>query len=444
LKPNILFLLIDSLTVERFYGNGKNAKTPNIDYLMKNGAFFKQTIGCSDYTGPSIQAVFTSRFPFGCGLTKEHYYKVFSNNENCIEILKNNGYHCHAILEEELSTQGITKPFDKNYELFQPSENLHNGLEKKILDLFDSIKHKEPWFYYIHFMDLHNPCRVPSEYNHLRISERYDFNISAIDACIGKLLKKIDLTKTLIVTNADHGEFINPLDDSVKEPTKLEKSLKSIIKKTIPKSLKQTVHEKKRNIIEKIQVSKLNTREKRGIRTRPMVERTFYDEVIRIPLLFAGYGFNESVIVEQQVRNVDIFPTILELINLPKMNYEVNGKSLVPLIKGKNIEMEPAYMESSILKTATKNPRSVIGIRTEEFKYFRNINDENNNAHLYNLKNDPFEENNLVKENPEIVKKMEKSMEKIRQTAIPQEDQEQLSEDEEKKLEAELKKLGYL
>lgn len=443
MKPNILFVLIDSLRADRFYGETKNAKTPNLEKLMNNGAYFKQAIGCSDYTGPSIQAIFTSRFPFGCGLTKEHYQKVFSDNSNSVEFLKKNGYKCYAIMEGALCTQGIHKPFD-DYVSFEPSENIHNGIAEKTLEKFDSFRNEEPWFYYVHFMDLHKPCRVPSDFSHLKESERYDFNITSIDACIGKLLEKIDLKNTLVIATADHGEFINPLDDTKKEEDGLKKSLKSVIKKIIPKSLKQPIHEKKRSIIEKRQVSKMTEHEKRGIRTRPMVERTFFDDVVRVPLLFGGYGFNGKNIIEEQVRNIDIFPTILEIIGLPQTQGPINGQSLSPLIKGEDFKIKPAYMESSILKTATKNARAVVGVRTEQFKYFRDINDQNKNVHLYDLVNDPFEENNLAESDKEKLLHMEKIMQEIKETAIPQDKQEELSKEEETELEAELKKLGYL
>jgi len=71
MQPNILFLLLDSLRGDKCYGERKSAITPNIDKLINNGVYFSQAIGSSDYTGPAIQSIFTGRFPFGCGKSKE-------------------------------------------------------------------------------------------------------------------------------------------------------------------------------------------------------------------------------------------------------------------------------------------------------------------------------------------------------------------------------------
>ena len=44
MKPNIFFLLIDSLRQDKCYGKTKTAKTPNLDELIKNGTIFEQAI----------------------------------------------------------------------------------------------------------------------------------------------------------------------------------------------------------------------------------------------------------------------------------------------------------------------------------------------------------------------------------------------------------------
>ena len=50
---------------------------------------------------------------------------------------------------------------------------------------------------------------------------------------------------------------------------------------------------------------------------------------------------------------------------------------------------------------------NVVGIRTSEFKYFRSRKNPKENIHLYNLKNDPLEEINLIKTNSKIAQKMD-------------------------------------
>ncbi len=98
-------------------------------------------------------------------------------------------------------------------------------------------------------------------------------------------------------------------------------------------------------------------------------------------------------------------------------------------------------MESGI---NTENPsEGVVGIRTSEYKYFRDATDINNKVHLYNLTNDPLEENNIANTFQVTVDEMEQLLNSNLKTIVEKETNE-FSADEMKKIERELKKLGYI
>ena len=66
-KPNILFLIVDSFRADKFFGKDRTCKTPNIDNLVKNGAYFQQSISASDATILNWAAIFSGLFPaFEC------------------------------------------------------------------------------------------------------------------------------------------------------------------------------------------------------------------------------------------------------------------------------------------------------------------------------------------------------------------------------------------
>ena len=44
MRPNILFIVFDSLRADKFFGKEKNSSTPNFDKLIKSGVYFKQAI----------------------------------------------------------------------------------------------------------------------------------------------------------------------------------------------------------------------------------------------------------------------------------------------------------------------------------------------------------------------------------------------------------------
>ena len=126
-----------------------------------------------------------------------------------------------------------------------------------------------------------------------------------------------------------------------------------------------------------------------------------YDETIRVPLIIAGCNITSHKIVPDLVRHVDIFPTLLDILELPKNN-NVDGRSLLPLFSGKKLEEIPAYIETGINLGLLLGKKSeilgkIIGIRTSSYKYWRSRDDPKQNIFLFNLQEDPKEENNVAK-----------------------------------------------
>ena len=70
-----------------------------------------------------------------------------------------------------------------------------------------------------------------------------------------------------------------------------------------------------------------------------------YDELVRIPLIF----YNKDLVYKgkssTQIRQIDIFPTIFDLLDIKYTN-EIEGESDVPLIEGKEKQSKDAYMEA--------------------------------------------------------------------------------------------------
>jgi arylsulfatase A-like enzyme len=171
-----------------------------------------------------------------------------------------------------------------------------------------------------------------------------------------------------------------------------------------------------------------------------------FEDLIRVPLIFHGFNIIQPKIISQQVRQVDIFPTILDILGI-KNTEKVDGQSLIPLINGEELEELPASIESP--PELKKKTEKVIGIRTSKFKYLRDLSNENKILELYDLENDPNEEKNIAEDNLEIISQLEEKLAEIRQN-IPVEklykkntENEEFSEEETRAIEEELKKLGY-
>ena len=451
MKPNILFIVIDSLRADRIFGRQKIANSPNIDYLIKKGVYFSNAITTCQYTTQVMQSIFTSRFPVAVKTTKKLHTEMHSKTSPLL-LLKNHGYKTNAIVQEDQFIQGFTERFDNDDTSFKSEENLYNGLAERILKKLDSLV--GPWFYYIHLEDLHPPCRISEELSHLTLSERYERNLSEVDSLIGKILNKINLDETLIVITSDHGEYISPVQGALEESMNAKVHIKNLIKKLIPKRTLEKIHYRKQSLIGATYALKANTpHEKRILTAKKMtLNKSLFDDIVHVPLIFAGYNINSMHSITQQICNIDIFPTILDLIEIPTTELNIHGRSLVPLMNGKEFNSIPIYLTSfaiikrlflSIIVDEELGP--LVGIRTPNFKYFRNFQDPKKDVHLYDLKNDPLEDNNIADKRSDIVKEMELNVEKIQEDSLPLLNEEEEIDDEEIiRVQESLKKLGYI
>lgn len=463
MKPNILFLCIDSLRADRCYGKTKSSKTPNIDLLIKSGTYFSQAIGTTDYTVPAMESIFTAVFPFNASDKSEIYYKSISKTTNYIKILKDFGYNVHATIPKSFSNLGFTNHFENKDEIerkrYSDKSRLFTSVGQKIIRNLENNRLKEPWLYYIHIDDLHKGSKPPKEFDNEEFgNDSYDRIVSSIDVWIEKILEKIDLNRTLVILTADHGDYIRSINVGAKSEdlefqffaeigTKIGLKTPLFIYPHISKLLAQI-----RKILTDLKLRKLKQKnltfyQNRSIFfTRNNPERYLYDEIVHVPLILTGYGISAKNPISQQIRSVDIFPTIAELIGIPDINNFKNGKSLVPLLKDKEFEEKFAYLESAtfpITKEFQESVKPVIGVRTLEYKYFKKIKNPME-KYLYDLKNDPLEENNIAGSKPNIVNEMERILTKIRENIPIENKQEKMSYEETKKVEQELRKLGYI
>ena len=441
MKPNIFLITIDSLRIDKTFGENKSSVTPNLDSLIRRGTSFTQAICTADHTGVSLGSLFTSLYPFKSGIS---YFKFDHGIPNFFNPLQKENYNLHSFVPDLSFFKNLTKNFNKNeYYVYDKRDNwlqLAGGLGNQILEKLDQLN--EPWFYFIHLMDLHAPFYLPEEFDKEEFGDtKYDRMISYIDTWIGKILEKTDLEKSIFILTSDHGDYIPILEEDLNK-IKIPKAFKKI-KKIIPSIISDPILFKLQRTRKNIELKKLKknmtpqqfrTLQERG-------DKFLFDELVRIPFILTGFGVPPNLIIEQQVRQVDIFPTLCELIGISSDLGQINGRSLVPLLNKQPLIEEPAYIESG--SASVTELGKVMGIRTSNYKYLRSRQDPTKNVTLYDIKNDPNETKNIASLNPQIVKEMENILQKITSDSLIH-DSTSITKDESKKIEAELRKLGYI
>ncbi|MBV7328034.1 sulfatase-like hydrolase/transferase [Chloroflexi bacterium TSY] len=114
-----------------------------------------------------------------------------------------------------------------------------------------------------------------------------------------------------------------------------------------------------------------------------------YDELIRVPLIIRSPKNLKTAIglrYSEQVRLLDIVPTIYDVTNTEPPEDELFGHSLLDALQGNSLRPKPAISEYPTIP--------LWSIRDKGWKYI--YNSATDKAELYALEDDPEEKRNLI------------------------------------------------
>lgn len=447
MKQNIFFLLIDTLREDEFKKFCDLHPDSNFSKLLDQGIYFKNCISSGDATLLSLSSMFTGLFPNKNGISSEKLYQLNPNVKTFFHTLKYENFNFYGYFPTVVDLSNIIPKFKNDDSGKYSFPCITKEIGDKILTQLKNLT--EPWFFYAHCMDLHDPITIQKNLDDKEITSLYQKQIMAIDTVLTNIVKEIDFTKTLFIVCSDHGTYLKESysikqNISLKNNSTLNSVLKNIggkipskfnpLKDKIFYNLVENKHSKDRK---KIQNLSLTPYEKRNLLTQKFdLEHELFDELIKIPLVITGCGLKNNV-VENQVRSIDIFPTILSILKINIDLKNIDGINLINIINKKSDEDLIAYFQTNPL-LSFKSSDSV-GLRLNGFKYFRDKNNAELRVHLYDLKNDPFENNNIYAQFPEKLTQLENRLKKflINETDISENKKSDLIENE-------LKKLGYV
>ncbi|MFQ6083569.1 MAG: sulfatase-like hydrolase/transferase [Candidatus Aminicenantia bacterium] len=363
---NVLLITIDTLRADRVGYSGYNIETPNLDSLAYKGARFMNAVCQVPLTLPSHASILTGTNPTYHQIKSNGPYYLGENFTTLAEILKENGYYTSAFIGAYCldSRFGLAQGFDVYDDEYETPEYLKpHGPQRLAEDVYSSVakwieqNSDKKFFMWVHYWDPHGPYIPPPPFDIKYSSRPYDGEVAYTDLYVGKLInllkEKEIYNKTLIILVGDHGEGL--YDHS--EPS-------------------------------------------HGV--------FLYDTTLRVPLIFHSPDIIlKGVEINEQVRTVDILPTILDILKIDIPEF-CQGVSLIPIIEGKKIrEIEKSYAETyyPLITNGWSNLKS---IRTNKWKYIQAPKPE-----LYDLKNDSQEMNNLFNKNNKIAFELSEQLEKL-------------------------------
>jgi arylsulfatase A-like enzyme len=294
---NVLFILIDTLRADHLGSYGYERDTsPELDRLADTGVLFSRNLAQSSWTKSSMASMWTGLYPSRVGVTR---FEHTLSQEAMLpaEIMRDAGFETAGLFRNGW-VEGYFG-FDQGFDVYMrpvglpPSPDVRRenptlkstSTDESLISPaveFARINADRRWLMYLHLMDLHEYLYdADSAKFGTGFIDIYDNAILRENLIIKDILSQLNrdghLNNTLVVITSDHGEAF------------LEHGFEGHA-------------------------------------------RRVFKETTDVPLIMSfPFRLDQGLVVSQRTRNIDIWPTILDLLGLPEMT-GIDGRSLVPEI----------------------------------------------------------------------------------------------------------------
>jgi arylsulfatase A-like enzyme len=439
-KPkSVLFILVDDLGYMDIGANNPNTfyETPNIDKLAASGARFTDGYAANPVCSPTRYSIMTGRYPtrvaatnFFSGKRSGRFNPAPLNDfmpldeVTIAEALKESGYHTFFAGKWHLGPTEEYWPTKQGFDVnrgghrgggpyggkkyFSPYDNprLSDGpdgehlpyrLARETGDFIEEHR-DEPFFAYLSFYSVHTPLMAPKELvakyqvkakqlglsdenafadeeqvwgdqpRRVRIQQNHPVYAAMVESMDGAVGTVLDRLESLGLTDSTAVFFIGDnggLSTSEGSPT-----------------------------------SNLPLRGGKG---------WVYEGGIREAFLARCPGITKpGSVISEPVCSIDFYPTILSYCGLPmKPEQHLDGRSLIGLMReGKSLDRDALFWHYPHYSNQGGFPAGAI--RQQEWKLVERY--EDGRVHLYNLKDDIGEREDLAGRYPDRVERMRESL----------------------------------
>lgn len=405
--PPVILISIDTLRRDHLplYGYRRNT-APNLQGFGREAVVFEENIAAATNTAPAHASMLSGLYPAGHGVL-HNAYKIRDSVPVLAEILGDAGYETAAFVSG-FTLNGDITGLDRGFDRYDDA-GLRRGerrAEKTIQAAqrwLQAYADDDPFFLFVHLFDPHFPYRashrhaklfLPSGKTSFTFDEaadldrmrsgkarpgeleeyvsRYDGEIHYADHWLGRLLQTLRDRKlydrSLIIFTADHGETLDE---------------------------------------------------------RPFVfdhGGRVYDEQIRVPLAIrfpsGRYGGRR---IPGGVHQVDLLPTVLEHLAIPAP--PTHGQSQLAAIRGEAAVIprplfslaRPAPARVPKLENRIIKEGVVTSIRFQDLKLISYPTASGEIYELFNLREDPGEQQNIAGAHPELVSELQPELARWRQ-----------------------------
>jgi len=379
--PNVVVICIDCLRTD--FLSEEYADSPFLNEKRENGAFFSNMHATATTTTPCVASILTGNYSEANGVNSHHNVSLDPDLYTLAEVFGSEGYDTYAMVTGPIiEDTGLDRGFDRFW-YRDRNENLVGNWRETAIRRVRRLT--EPYFLYFHLWELHGPIEVPEPYDHREYgsftaphARKYSRMLSALDRGLEAFCAALP-ENTIVAFTGDHGEHLTGWERPV---YRYLRRLRDYLRYTRPTDLRP--------------VERAVNRLHRAV-ARPRIAdhfleaghgHTVFDVETNVPFVLSSPR-ERGETVDTLVRQIDIFPTVLEEAGLP-IPRTSGGESLLP---ASEIEHRNAYVRAC-------GPPHVLGhsvmraVRTPDYKYVE-YPERGWSPEVYRFDDDPEEHRSL-------------------------------------------------
>ena len=365
----VILISIDTLRADRLpaYGYAR-VRTPNIDAFAAHGVLFERAYAHAPQTLPAHASILSGDLPFEHGLRDNIGFTLAPGRWSIQGALRERGWPTAGFVSAYVlrAQTGISQGFDTyDSELPAASGEMSIGQvqrpgETTVAAAGEWLARRDPakpFFLFLHIYEPHKPYAPPPRF---AAYAPYDGEVAYADEIVGRFfdrLRALDLyDRATIILLSDHGEGLGDHGE-----------------------------------------------QEHGL--------FLYQETIRIPLIVKLPGRAAARRVAAPVQQIDIAPTIADLVGAAKPA-AARGRSLKPLLDGTGTIADAGIYAEALYSRYHFGWSELYALTDARYRLIRAPRDE-----LFDLERDPQESSSVAAARPQVRQAMRAALDALIQNA---------------------------
>jgi len=372
---NVIIVLVDTLRADHMstYGHHRET-TPFIDQFASGAVVFEHARSQAACTFPSVNSLMTSRYTDVFARQGKGHFGIPEAYPTIAEILDGHGYHTVAvsaspIVRDTPSTLNPNGGFGRGFDRFIEGCVWKHGacVNRKIFQVLKRLE--EPFFLYLHYMEPHAYYQPHPKYEKKFAGpyDGFDFIEQGNPKPISKMLYA-DGPKVEI-TDRDIQHLVDLYDDEIRYFDDVFRRLLGRLEALgqLDETIVVLASDHGEEFLEHGHIGHC-----RGI----------WDTLTRVPLVLRIPGVDGRRL-DAAVENLDIVPTILDYLGVDDEGIGLEGKSLRPLIEGREESTLFAFAKQTEYRSA------------DDGRFHLILDTNKNHFTLFDVRVDPLEQHDL-------------------------------------------------